>query len=315
MNGRVYDLGRFMSVDPFIQSVGNSQSVNPYSYVMNNPLAGIDPTGYFSCNPDGTCGRETPWNDLYFPPPPLCTDTGVCHYKGNGDSTGSNGRIRGASSNLGDETTEIGSPEHNTENDDSNDGDDSNSDDDNIIMSEISELYGLPESTQEQANLLAEIMGLPSELLEDASQEDVEAMAAAILYRHLDRNDRMDAMEVIRSVDSEELQGKLIEKLLDATFVNPQWGIWSLTNQELKSDQKVHQTIADIAAFVGLSASALGFKDIIREAWEDKKLGKGGIAMLAIYGVMAFNNMELNKTNTELERRSTLKSTTFFKEE
>ncbi len=48
MNGRVYDynLGRFMSVDPVIQSPGNSQSMNPYSYIMNNPLAGTDPTGY-----------------------------------------------------------------------------------------------------------------------------------------------------------------------------------------------------------------------------------------------------------------------------
>jgi RHS repeat-associated protein len=48
MNGRVYDynLGRFMSVDPFIQAPTSTQSVNPYSYIMNNPLAGTDPTGY-----------------------------------------------------------------------------------------------------------------------------------------------------------------------------------------------------------------------------------------------------------------------------
>jgi len=48
MNGRVYDynLGRFASVDPFIQAPGNSQSMNPYSYILNNPLAGRDPTGY-----------------------------------------------------------------------------------------------------------------------------------------------------------------------------------------------------------------------------------------------------------------------------
>jgi RHS repeat-associated protein len=60
MNGRVYDynLGRFMSVDPVIQSPTNSQSINPYSYIMNNPLAGIDPTGY--CSTDDTlkdCAR------------------------------------------------------------------------------------------------------------------------------------------------------------------------------------------------------------------------------------------------------------------
>jgi len=50
MNGRVYDynLGRFLSVDPLIQSPTNSQSINPYSYIMNNPLAGVDPTGYCS---------------------------------------------------------------------------------------------------------------------------------------------------------------------------------------------------------------------------------------------------------------------------
>jgi hypothetical protein len=52
MNGRVYDynLGRFMSVDPFIQSPTSTQSVNPYSYIMNNPLAGTDPTGYVGCS-------------------------------------------------------------------------------------------------------------------------------------------------------------------------------------------------------------------------------------------------------------------------
>ncbi len=48
MNGRVYDynLGRFLSVDPYVQFVGNSQGINPYSYIMNNPLAGTDPSGY-----------------------------------------------------------------------------------------------------------------------------------------------------------------------------------------------------------------------------------------------------------------------------
>lgn len=48
MNGRVYDynLGRFLSVDPLIHGSGNSQGINPYSYILNNPLSGTDPTGY-----------------------------------------------------------------------------------------------------------------------------------------------------------------------------------------------------------------------------------------------------------------------------
>lgn len=48
MNGRIYDpsLGRFLQADPFIQAPKNSQSYNRYSYIMNNPLSGTDPTGY-----------------------------------------------------------------------------------------------------------------------------------------------------------------------------------------------------------------------------------------------------------------------------
>jgi len=38
-------LGRFMSTDPLGGSVGNLQSHNAYAYVLNNPLAYVDPTG------------------------------------------------------------------------------------------------------------------------------------------------------------------------------------------------------------------------------------------------------------------------------
>ena len=48
MNGRVYDptVGKFMSADPFIQSSTDTQSYNRYSYVRNNPVNLIDPSGY-----------------------------------------------------------------------------------------------------------------------------------------------------------------------------------------------------------------------------------------------------------------------------
>ncbi|MGE3731244.1 MAG: RHS repeat-associated core domain-containing protein [Lysobacterales bacterium] len=65
---RTYDyrLGRFLAVDPFIQFPTNSQSLNPYSYILNNPLSGTDPTGYLancgdissSSGGSGTCTFE-----------------------------------------------------------------------------------------------------------------------------------------------------------------------------------------------------------------------------------------------------------------
>lgn len=37
-----------MTADPFLQDPGNLQSYNRYSYVLNNPLMYVDPSGYFS---------------------------------------------------------------------------------------------------------------------------------------------------------------------------------------------------------------------------------------------------------------------------
>lgn len=48
MNGRVYDpyLGRFLSADTVIQSLGATESINPYAYAWNDPLKYTDPSGH-----------------------------------------------------------------------------------------------------------------------------------------------------------------------------------------------------------------------------------------------------------------------------
>jgi len=48
LNGRVYDplVGRMMSADPLVPDPMNGQAWNRYSYVINNPLAFTDPSGY-----------------------------------------------------------------------------------------------------------------------------------------------------------------------------------------------------------------------------------------------------------------------------
>src|SRR5690606_11561128 len=61
MGGRVQDpvLGRFISADPIVQSPYVSQSHNRYSYVWNNPLRYVDPTGYCTAGDDWTdCPEE-----------------------------------------------------------------------------------------------------------------------------------------------------------------------------------------------------------------------------------------------------------------
>jgi RHS repeat-associated protein len=44
---RYYDptIGRFISADPMVKSLANPQAFNRYSYVLNNPLKHVDPSG------------------------------------------------------------------------------------------------------------------------------------------------------------------------------------------------------------------------------------------------------------------------------
>jgi RHS repeat-associated protein len=61
MNGRVYDpaIGRFLSPDPTVQSATDLQSYNRYSYVLNNPMRSVDPTGYTSREVTGSVDIST----------------------------------------------------------------------------------------------------------------------------------------------------------------------------------------------------------------------------------------------------------------
>jgi hypothetical protein len=59
MHARYYspNLGRFVSVDPVGGVVGSSQSWNRYSYVNNNPIVLIDPTGMMDDRPNTMTGN------------------------------------------------------------------------------------------------------------------------------------------------------------------------------------------------------------------------------------------------------------------
>jgi len=59
LGARYYDpiIGRFISPDPLAGSFGAPQSLNPYSYALNNPLKLSDPTGLKVMN-DGDRDRE-----------------------------------------------------------------------------------------------------------------------------------------------------------------------------------------------------------------------------------------------------------------
>ena len=171
--------------------------------------------------------------------------------------------------------------------------------------------YNIQNDKAEQLVFLANLIGIQKELLINAGQKEVDAICATILYRHLPQSQRNYAIQLIRSVNHRPLQGKLIENVLLTTFVNSQWGIWSLTNKELESDQEFHDFLDTYASYVGLGISGLGIKDFFNTFKNKGKINKGGLLLLIIWGSLAFNKSELNKVNKEIKRR-TIQITTGF---
>jgi RHS repeat-associated protein len=53
-NARYYDptIGRFVSADTMVPGAGNPQALNRYSYVFNNPLRYVDPSGHDPLDPE-----------------------------------------------------------------------------------------------------------------------------------------------------------------------------------------------------------------------------------------------------------------------
>jgi RHS repeat-associated protein len=77
MNGRIEDsvTGRFLSADPIGINQGDTRSFNRYSYVNNNPLTYVDPSGFDGCDPDTECVVMSPRPSTEpASPPPVITD-------------------------------------------------------------------------------------------------------------------------------------------------------------------------------------------------------------------------------------------------
>ncbi len=162
--------------------------------------------------------------------------------------------------------------------------------------------YYLPKNPRDKLIFLAEILDIPRTMVINGGQTELEAMCGVIMYRHLDPHQRIDVFKLIRSLDG-PLQGRLVQATT-LPLVNPQWGIWSLTNEELTNDAKYHEFLDSVASYIGLTASGVAVKDLAKNVWSSRKIGKGGFVTIVIWAAVLFNQSELEKANAEISRRT-----------
>jgi len=71
----------------------------------------------------------------------------------------------------------------------------------------------------------------------------------------MDARQRYAAMRSIRTLPSRELEGLLVGKALSTTLINPHWGRWSLTNEELVNDIAFYEAIDAFGSVFGVTLS------------------------------------------------------------
>ncbi|MBN7819782.1 hypothetical protein [Bowmanella yangjiangensis] len=124
--------------------------------------------------------------------------------------------------------------------------------------------YKLPATPKQQLQYLAAVVDIPYSLLENGGDAEIQALCYAILYRHLDRYQKIEAMEHIRKLNG-PLLTRVMNVALHPTYVNKKWGVWSMTTEELFADKKFHERFAKFASLIGVGASVTSVSDFIRE--------------------------------------------------
>ncbi|MBV1870956.1 MAG: hypothetical protein KUG83_00260 [Gammaproteobacteria bacterium] len=155
---------------------------------------------------------------------------------------------------------------------------------------------------------LAKVLDLPKSSLHGNPDLIVASMAGTILYRHLNRLDRVNVIQTIKMLASFELQSELISRCLDV-LINPQWGEWSLKNNELNSIVEFHDDLNRWSGVMGGNPGAYG---VAGASWSIIKQGAftGNMAVLAasviLVGIHEFSYQETQRYTKEIERRKTL---------
>lgn len=169
--------------------------------------------------------------------------------------------------------------------------------------------YDLPRNKEQAAKKLASILNIPAHKVVGDADQIVRAMTGTILYRQLNRLDRISAMSHIRKLSHLPLQNELTTKCLDSG-INHQWAVWSMTNEELASALQMHNEFNRWSSLLGGNPGAYGVGGSV---WSIVKQGasNGNIAVLTaslmLMGIHEFSYNETQKYSNELENRKVLR--------
>jgi hypothetical protein len=164
--------------------------------------------------------------------------------------------------------------------------------------------YEKPVHPQMAVIELSKRIGVPVNYKLINDKEYLKTLSGIILYRHLNSLEKRDVMERIYRLDDRALQANLIGKITNV-IVQPLWGIWSLSDKELREYLSLNKKILDVFTIAGINAGAVGVGQGI---WKAIKTGgkSGGFMIfvsLIMLGINYGTSLEADALQGELDRR------------
>ncbi|WP_425641977.1 hypothetical protein ACPUEK_01005 [Marinomonas gallaica] len=174
--------------------------------------------------------------------------------------------------------------------------------------------YPTFENNKDLIRSLGDVLGIPASITDTVSNQEkcASAMSGVIMYRQLNRIEKMEVMRLIRSIESKKLVEKLIEKVTDV-IVQPKWGLWSLSNEELQDLIDFHSEFGEWSNLLGVNPGAYG---VAASGWgliKKTRAGMTGAALrsnkvglivsVALMGISLISADQLKRSSIERERR------------
>jgi hypothetical protein len=171
----------------------------------------------------------------------------------------------------------------------------------------------LPTTTKGIVEELARIMNI--DLHHDTKRDEytMVVLSGIMLFRHLDRYERQTILEMIQNEDHIAAIDwwEMIDRCTDV-LVQPYWGLWSLTNEELTIMLNDQELKSKFFMMLGVSVSASSIWEYLKKAFSNVDSGKApltgmrvNLAIFVSIVVLAYiNEDQLKQTKTEIDRRT-----------
>lgn len=167
--------------------------------------------------------------------------------------------------------------------------------------------YKIPGTEKGKIEFLCNLLGTSySKYSKYPNHIVIEALTGIVVYHQLGHIERMNVMEFLhKNLDGPALSAA-IGKITDP-MVNPHWGLWSLSTDQLKEDLEFAEAVSTYIGLAGGGFSVSGAKDLWVKSRTDfkSKFPKGHpVLVIAVWGFY-FNNEGAKKAiQKELLRRT-----------